>query len=61
MFLVNLNMSVCYESSGACEVGPIYVFVNTLLPKTSCDFSSDFLVTGKQKSNQIDFRIIQQS
>ncbi|CAC5411203.1 unnamed protein product [Mytilus coruscus] len=46
MYLVNMNLSVCFESSGACEVGPVNIFVNTLLPKKTCDFSSDFVVTG---------------
>ncbi|XP_076089891.1 uncharacterized protein LOC143061777 [Mytilus galloprovincialis] len=46
MYLVNMNLSVCFESSGACEVGPVNIFVNTLLHKKTCDFSSDFVVTG---------------
>ncbi|VDI16062.1 Hypothetical predicted protein [Mytilus galloprovincialis] len=46
LYLVNMNLSVCFESSGACEVGPVNIFVNTLLHKKTCDFSNDFVVTG---------------
>ncbi|XP_063410695.1 uncharacterized protein LOC134693725 [Mytilus trossulus] len=46
LYLLNMNLSVCFESPGVCEVGPVNIFVNTLLPKKTCDFSSDFVVTG---------------
>ncbi|XP_063447896.1 uncharacterized protein LOC134727443 [Mytilus trossulus] len=46
LYLVNMNLSICFESSGACEVGPVNILVNTLLHKKPCDFSSDFAVTG---------------
>lgn len=39
LYLVNMNLSFCFESSAACYK-TIIVFSDTLLPKTSCSWNS---------------------
>lgn len=39
LYLVNMNLSFCFESSAACYK-TIDVFSDTLLPKTSCSWNS---------------------
>lgn len=39
LYLVNMNLSFCFESSAACYK-TIVVFSDTLLPKTSCSWNS---------------------
>lgn len=45
-YLVNLNVSVCYESGQPCAV-VIPVFENTALPKETCNRDQDFLDSCK--------------
>ena len=39
LYLVNMNLSFCFESSGPCHK-TIVVFQDTLLPKTACGWNS---------------------
>ncbi|KAK3102203.1 hypothetical protein FSP39_009587 [Pinctada imbricata] len=40
--LLNMNISVCYESSAPCDK-VFQVFKNTKVPKTTCDWKIDFI------------------
>lgn len=43
-FVVNLNMSLCFESSG-CFLHEV-LFKDTKLPKPLCDYGNGFLLKG---------------
>lgn len=45
-YMLNMNMSVCFEKEGPCIVS-VPVFENTKLPKLGCDWSKTNL--GKTK------------
>ena len=44
---MDLNLSVCFESSGNCEI-EIQVFKETKLAKPTCNWTKDFAVKGLQ-------------
>lgn len=44
-YLVNMNMSVCWESGQPCDT-VITVFKDSLLPKENCNRRRDFLDSG---------------
>lgn len=39
LYMLNMNISVCFESRGPCVINSAVIFKNSLLPKTLCDFS----------------------
>ena len=45
-FMVSLNLSICFESHGPCVVN-IPILKNTQLPKSICDWKSDFIDPSK--------------
>ena len=45
-FMVSLNLSICFESHSPCVVS-IPVLKNTQLPKSICDWKSDFIDPSK--------------
>lgn len=44
-FLVNMNISVCFESDAPC-LYDIVLFQDSLLPKIMCDWESGFSIPG---------------
>lgn len=47
LFLVNMNISVCFESRGPCVIESAIILQNSLIPKMSCGFSHGFNIAGK--------------
>jgi hypothetical protein len=45
-FQVNMDISVCFESNGICEI-KMPVFENMRLPKPMCNWNTDFAIPGK--------------
>ena len=45
VYVVSMNVSVCLESGGACEVFT-KVFEDHRLPKQECDYNSHFVING---------------
>lgn len=45
VFVFNMNVSVCLESSGPCEV-QLHVFKGTKLPKQTCNWNTDYKIKG---------------
>ncbi|XP_076085495.1 uncharacterized protein LOC143056292 [Mytilus galloprovincialis] len=43
-FLVNMNVSICFEDGGPCDLENIPVLENSLLNKGQCDFNTQFPV-----------------
>ncbi|CAG2190131.1 unnamed protein product [Mytilus edulis] len=43
-FLVNMNVSICFEDGGPCDLDNIIVLENSLLNKGQCDFNTQFPV-----------------
>ncbi|VDI36462.1 Hypothetical predicted protein, partial [Mytilus galloprovincialis] len=43
-FLVNMNVSICFEDGGPCDLDNIPVLENSLLNKGQCDFNTQFPV-----------------
>lgn len=39
-YLINLDVSVCFESGGSCEIS-VPVLENAALPKADCDWSQN--------------------
>lgn len=46
VFVVNMNLSVCYESAGPCEIS-IPVFDQHKLNKPACNWTRGFAVNGR--------------
>ncbi|CAG2253142.1 unnamed protein product [Mytilus edulis] len=44
MFIVSMNVSVCFEANSTCEDDIVNVLDNALLPKQQCKYSEDFNV-----------------
>jgi hypothetical protein len=47
-YLINLNVSVCYEANSACH-SEIIILDNALLPKMTCQWDNDFVNEGNMK------------
>ena len=45
-YLLSANISQCYEANQDCGVNHV-LFVNSLLPKSVCDWSSDYKIASK--------------
>jgi hypothetical protein len=45
-FVVDMNVSACFESQGECEI-TIPVLRKTILPKVNCDWYNGFSNEGK--------------
>ena len=45
VFVFNMNVSVCLESSGLCEV-QLHVFKGAKLPKQTCNWNTDYKIKG---------------
>ncbi|KAK3101652.1 hypothetical protein FSP39_005219 [Pinctada imbricata] len=45
VYVFNMNISVCFESSGDCRIN-FPVFSDTRIPMTSCDFAGGYAVPG---------------
>lgn len=45
-FMVNLNLSICFESNLPCMIN-IPILRHTQLPKQICNWKSDFIDPGK--------------
>lgn len=48
-YVISMNISVCLESAGPCEVA-LVIFDNDRLPKPTCDWNTDFIIPGKPLS-----------
>ena len=59
-YLMNLNVSVCYEANAACH-SEIVIFDDTLLPKTTCQWDNDFVSEGNLKCLESDALEVQVS
>ncbi|CAG2204548.1 unnamed protein product [Mytilus edulis] len=46
MYIVSMNVSVCFEANSTCEDDIVNVLNNVLLPKQQCRYSEDFVVEG---------------
>ncbi|CAC5374575.1 unnamed protein product [Mytilus coruscus] len=44
-YVISLNISLCLESSGPCEVA-LVIFDNDRLSKPTCDWNTDFIIPG---------------
>lgn len=44
-YLVDMNVSVCFESAGPCELTST-MFHKTFLPKMPCQWQTGFIQTG---------------
>lgn len=54
-YRVDLNMSVCFESSGSC-LYEVALFTNAVVPKILCNWQSDFSIPGKTlRLKRLDF------
>ncbi|XP_063447893.1 uncharacterized protein LOC134727441 [Mytilus trossulus] len=53
VYVVTMNMSVCLESGGACEV-LTNVFQDHRLPKAECDYDSQFVIRGFSLNEYLD-------
>ena len=49
-----MNISVCLESAGPCEVA-LVIFDNDRLPKPTCDWNTDFIIPGKPLSVYLEW------
>ena len=47
MYLVNLNLSLCWDSVGSCDLDSVNILDNVLIQKKACDWSLTFPVSGK--------------
>lgn len=45
-YVISLNISICLESSGPCEVA-LVIFDNDRLSKPTCDWNTEFIIPGK--------------
>ncbi|VDI13107.1 Hypothetical predicted protein, partial [Mytilus galloprovincialis] len=43
MYIVSMNVSVCFEANSTCEDDIVNVLNNALLPKQQCEYSEDFV------------------
>ncbi|VDI33335.1 Hypothetical predicted protein, partial [Mytilus galloprovincialis] len=43
MYIVSMNVSVCYETNRTCEDEIVNILDNALLPKQQCEFHEDFI------------------
>lgn len=46
MFIVSMNVSVCFDANSTCEDDIVNVLDSALLPKQQCKYSEDFNVEG---------------
>ncbi|XP_063431651.1 uncharacterized protein LOC134714342 [Mytilus trossulus] len=53
VYVVSMNISVCLESGGACEV-VTSVFQDHRLPKAECDYDSQFVIPGFSLNEYLD-------
>lgn len=44
-YMVNLDLSICMETNGTCEIS-VPVLVSTLLPKPVCNWDNDFVISS---------------
>ncbi|XP_052081234.1 uncharacterized protein LOC127719258 [Mytilus californianus] len=44
IFIISLNVSVCFEAQSSCDSNNSMVLRNVLLPKQECKFNKDFVV-----------------
>jgi hypothetical protein len=45
VYLLNLNISVCFEAFGECA-SEVQVFKDTKVPKMACDWSTGYAIPG---------------
>ncbi|XP_052083539.1 uncharacterized protein LOC127720831 [Mytilus californianus] len=60
VYAVSMNISVCLESGGACEVFT-NVFQDHRLPKAECDYNSQFVIPEFSLSEYLDEKSIPNS
>ena len=53
-YVISMNISVCLESAGPCEVA-LVIFDNDRLPKPTCDWNTDFIIPGKPLSVYLEW------
>ena len=49
-FIVNLDLSVCVETNGAC-LDDIVLFKDAAVPKILCNWDTEFSIPGKEIFN----------
>lgn len=54
VFVVNLEIDVCYSASGPCAQQHV-VLTDIKLPKASCDYNEEYAITGK---NPLRFKFL---
>ncbi|VDI06314.1 Hypothetical predicted protein [Mytilus galloprovincialis] len=46
LYIVNMNISVCFESKGPCAIESAVILQNSLIPKMQCNFTHGFNIQG---------------
>ena len=49
-YLLNMNISVCYESNGPCEIDGAVIFDNDMVQKEMCNWKMNFPVAGRKRN-----------
>lgn len=46
LYIVNMNISVCFEAKGPCAIESAVILQNSLIPKMQCNFTHGFNIQG---------------